>query len=326
MHFLECLESYNYRTHFKHLDIRIREQCRELHQSVVGVYCAMRCGCCIVAPMTTDTPFYRHCLEQELARRVEKNPRYSLRAFARALQVDPGNFSRFMAGKAFLSPGNTSKVLTQLNLDPDQQQQFLESVFKEQSQKRFIEPGIRQQRRLTEVIAIPNLELEIFRVIGDWYHPAILELTFCENFDSDPKWIAQQLGITPVEAGLAVERLLNLNLLQMDNGKLRKTDNMITNTKDRHITTPALRRLQKQILEKASVALEEVPIEQRNQASMTMAIDPDKIPLAKQMIGEFINQLCATLASGPNRQVYQFTTGLFPLQKKENVWKPLHFY
>lgn len=269
------------------------------------------------APMDTYTPYYKSLLLRELARRIEKNPRYSLRAFARAVQVDPGNFSRFLAGKAFLSSSKVNNLLTHLNLNPEEKDLFLRSIMDEQNKRKLLEPNLRFYKSKIQDRITSSLDVDLFNVIGNWYYPAILELTFVDNFDSSPKWIAKQLDISEAEAASAVDRLLGLKLLKYKDGRLVKTDNAITNTKDRQVTTSALRRLQKQILEKAIVALEEVPIEDRNQVSMTMAIDPEKIPMAKQIIGDFVNQLCAAISNGPNRRVYQLSTSFYPLQKKE---------
>jgi uncharacterized protein (TIGR02147 family) len=267
--------------------------------------------------MITEAPFYKLYLEQELARRCEKNANYSLRAFAKALGVDAGNLSRFMSGKAFLSGKAVEKLVDGLALTPEEKTLFAESFIDEQK-RRKLDGGRSYVNRVTPRPSSPNLEIELFRIISDWYHCAILELTFTKNFKSDARWIAKQLGITPLEAKLAVDRLIKLELLEQKNGRLQKTKGHIT-TKDKHLTTPALKKLQKQLLEKAIFSLENVPIEERNQSAMTMAIDPKKLPLAKRMIEEFTNTLCQVLESGERKQVYQFSASLYPLQMKEKL-------
>jgi hypothetical protein len=72
-------------------------------------------------------------------------------------------------------------------------------------------------------------------------------------------------------------------------------------------------------LEKAVISVEEDPIEARSMTGMTMAIDPAKLPEAKQMITEFNRGLCKFLESGPRKQVYQLGVCLYPLQKPRNM-------
>ena len=54
----------------------------------------------------------------------------------------------------------------------------------------------------TAVPEYQQLQMDTFRVISDWYHFGILELTYLKSFKSDPRWIAKALGITEIEAVL----------------------------------------------------------------------------------------------------------------------------
>lgn len=266
--------------------------------------------------MNEETAFYRLYLQEELARRCDRNASYSLRAFSKALNVDVGNLSRVLKGKSSLSPEVVERIVERLNLAPDEQQLFLQSVLDEQKNKKI--KGLRRStsKQLAKLKTNPTLDVEMFRVISDWYHFAILELTFVEGFKSDLRWIAKKLGISPLEAKLAIERLIKLGLLEEKDGRFIKTEAHIT-TRDKHLTTPALKKLQRELLEKAIFSLENVDIEKRSQTGMTMSIDPQKLPIAKKMIEEFANQICQVLETGKRKKVYQLSVSLFPLQKEE---------
>jgi uncharacterized protein (TIGR02147 family) len=160
--------------------------------------------------------------------------------------------------------------------------------------------------------------MEMFKVIADLHHYAILELSLTKGFKSDCRWIAKALGISPLATKLAVERLLDLGLLVEKDGVWRKSERQIT-TGDKHKTSAAHRAHQAQILDKAKVSLENDPIEQRSMTGMTMAIDPAKLPAARAMIEKFMLDLCTHLESGAQRQVYQLGINLYPLQKKDTV-------
>jgi uncharacterized protein (TIGR02147 family) len=160
-------------------------------------------------------------------------------------------------------------------------------------------------------------------IIADWYHYAILELTYLDSFPTDstnvPAWIASQLGIGISEARLAVERLLELELLTRDEaGRYRKTDARIA-TADKKLTTAAHRKRQQEILEKAIASLQNDPIEDRNHSTMTMAIDQSKLCEAKELIREFQSKLCSLLESGKRERVYELAISLFPLQKNSKT-------
>ena len=68
---------------------------------------------------------------------------------------------------------------------------------------------------MSRVNEIQQLADDAARVIAEWYHYAILELTRLENIKPDSRWIARVLGITTDEVNLAVTRLLRLGLLEM---------------------------------------------------------------------------------------------------------------
>src|SRR5579862_226766 len=71
---------------------------------------------------------YQHYLKEELARRCEKNPSYSLRAFAKACHLSPGELSQVLSGKRIPSYKVAQKILAGLDLSPQEKSQFLNSL------------------------------------------------------------------------------------------------------------------------------------------------------------------------------------------------------
>jgi uncharacterized protein (TIGR02147 family) len=273
-----------------------------------------------------STPFYMSCLEQELANRCEKNSRYSMRAFARALDIAPGPLSQILSQKRVPSYKMARQMLRCIELTPEDQKRFLASIAEAHHQRGLtrMNPFFRalassMSPETQSRLPIPPVDLSIdhFRIIGDWYHYAILFLTYVDGFDPSPKWIASQLGISESEAKLGVERLLSVGMLKRKGKKLVSFQQNFT-TADKHLTTPALRKRQRQILEKAIYSLENDPIETRNFSAMTMAIDEAKIPAAKEKIEKFTQELSEFLESGRKNRVYELSVCLFPLQRRSH--------
>jgi PAS domain S-box-containing protein len=73
-------------------------------------------------------PFHISLLETELTRRKEKNPRYSLRALAAFLKLDPSALSRILSGKQELSIPSALQIIQKLKLGITDQEQFITSV------------------------------------------------------------------------------------------------------------------------------------------------------------------------------------------------------
>lgn len=159
-----------------------------------------------------------------------------------------------------------------------------------------------------------QVSLDTFAVISDWYHYAIMELTFVAGFRAEPKWIAKKLSITTEEAKSAVERLKRLGLLLEENGSLVKSSKMTTNHSSVD-TSAAHKQLQKQLIEKALLAIDECPQEEKDITAMTMAIDKANLPKAKEIIRKFRRDLCALLEDGDQSQVYNLGIQLYPISK-----------
>jgi uncharacterized protein (TIGR02147 family) len=259
---------------------------------------------------------YKEILKNELAKRTARNPRYSLRSFARTLGFEPTVISQILSGKRIPSPKTAKRLIKGLGIGPDEAQNFLSSLAETQQSRNLLRSS--PYFRHFELSKEPRQELALdqFKVISDWYHYAILALAQTQQFQSSPKWIASQINISELEAKLAIERLKNLGLLKEEDKKLKSSEEGFI-TADQAITNSALRKHQAQILEKALDSLQNDPIEERNMTSMTVAIDPKRIPEAKKLIQSFTQDLVRLLETGERTRVYEIGFALFPLQKKE---------
>jgi uncharacterized protein (TIGR02147 family) len=244
---------------------------------------------------------FRLWLQQELLRRCRANPKYSLRAFASFLKVEPSELSKILNGKRSISSRKFEQFCERLSLDPEQRRGFL---------------GKAETRASENEASYQQLSLDSFQVIAEWHHYAILELTTVVGFKSDPSWVGNALGISVHEVKAAVERLERLGFLEVSPGGrwIDRSGNITTVGNE--FTALAFRKLQKAVLEKALVALEETPFNHRDQSSMTMAIDVSLLPEAKERIRKFRRSLCAFLQNGKKRDhVYQLGVSLYPLTR-----------
>src|SRR5690606_17229130 len=98
-----------------------------------------------------------------------------------------------------------------------------------------------------------RLKIDTFRAIADWYHLAILELIPLESFENSPKWIARNLGISEIEVQLAVDRLIRLGLVRMEDGELilQQGDGFIPGD----VPSESIKKFHSQILRRAEKAL-----------------------------------------------------------------------
>jgi uncharacterized protein (TIGR02147 family) len=241
---------------------------------------------------------FRLILQQEFVKRCQKNPRYSLRAFAKSLSIEPSPLSAILRGKRPLTDKMTNRLGLALGLGLDEVSKFV------QAEKAADGPNYQQ------------LALDSYALISDWYHYAILELIRVKSFKPDLSYIAKTLNISKTEAHIAVERLQRLELLVIKkNGKwIDTTANGSATNINQDLTSQASKKLQRQVLEKAIEALENLPTDVRSQTSMTMAIHPEDLDQAKVMIKNFRRELCAFLEKNKKpTQVYNLGISLYPL-------------
>jgi uncharacterized protein (TIGR02147 family) len=267
----------------------------------------------------SETHKYRSLIQDAFRKRSQKNPRYSVRAFARTLGLNVSTVSEILSGKKVPSYRATQKILSVLDLSQEQHDEFLDSIAQAQRKRGLVRlnPVF---RRFKKQIANRELSLELFQVISEWHHYAIMMLTTIDGFKRDYNWIARQLDITPVDAANALDRLLKVGLLKDDDGVLKLWTPYFT-TADKQISTSALRNHQRAVLEKAIHSLENDPIDTRSMTSRTMSIDSDKIPEAKKRIETFTAELNQFLDSGRKNSVYELGICLYPLQKNQSLPK-----
>lgn len=239
-------------------------------------------------------------LKKTFAERSRKNPQYSLRSFARSLDIDSSTLSAILRGKRPLTAKTAKRLIEGL--------------------------GIRDPRECTELLlgtigeaaAAPTYEtlsLEVAEVISSWEHFAILALLELDGFKALTRNIARRLNLP---LGIVIECLNRLELLglvkQKNESWILTGKNMATPS---NVPNAALRETLRQCIEKALESLEKDPVEARDMSGTTMAISAKKIPEARRLIQDFRRNLAAFLESGQKDSVYRLNVQLFPLSQEK---------
>lgn len=242
-------------------------------------------------------------LQSELLERYRKNPRYSLRAYARSLSVEPSALSKILRGKRRISPLMQYRLGLKMKLSAHELKELA-------------------SRESSEAMLFDDLPADAFEAIADWYHCAILELTRVKGFRSDSRWIARALEISVPEANVAIERLERLGMIKRDTDGSIKPTKVNNSIADTSYLTEAARRFQTQVLVKALEAMEQVEQGKRENSGMTMAIDVSKLPDVERIIRRFRRSLCKFLEGGERKdEVYQLVVALYPLSRVSEITK-----
>ncbi len=247
----------------------------------------------------------REILQRKYTEVKNRNPAFSKRSFAKKLGISSGSLSSILQGERRISKALATNMADTLGLAPDERHQFL-SPF--QTRFSFLS-------RFFLPITYKSIQADFFKIISDWEHFAILNLAKLDVFKSDARWIASQLNLPLLRAQAALDRLLSLNFLRIDNeGNIKRSEVQIQ-TADNNTTKESIRRSFEQGLDLAKKNLFSVVADKREYTQQFMAIDPAKLPEARTLIRQFQEQLLTLLETGTKKQVYNFSLQLYPVSK-----------
>lgn len=238
----------------------------------------------------------KRLLQEELQRRKDKNPAYSLRAFAKSLSMSPAQLSQLVSGKRPLTLKTFEKVARELMLSPIEKKRALEALAQSVAQE--LHPNNLQMKE------------DEFRLVSDWYHFAILSLTKVKGAKKDPVWIAKRLGIAIIDAKLAVERLERMGVLSPGETFKQITEPIRVLSE---VPSQAIQKWHRQMISMATEKLSHVPVDRRDYSGMVMAIDPKNLPRAKKAIEDFQEELVSLMEQGEPTEVYAMSCQLYPL-------------
>jgi uncharacterized protein (TIGR02147 family) len=222
--------------------------------------------------------------------------------------------SQILSGKRIPAYRTALRIIRALDLTPEEEQNFLGSLAEKHRSR-----GLQRLNPIfREIQTKPKQQqIDLFRMAADWYHIAIMELVLTEDFQSDPAWVARELGISVIEAKMALERLVAHGCLSIQEGKFVRVAGQDRIFWGKSETNPALRTFHRQVLEKAVHSLENHHPDTRDFTGWTIAIDPDRLPEARNLIESFASNLCSFLCSGKQSKVYHLELCLYPLQTNQ---------
>lgn len=235
-------------------------------------------------------------LNREYQARKQKNPAYSLRAFARDLGISRTAISDVVRGSRRLSLQNIELISKALKLDDE----TIEGL------KEDLNQVLEQPRRI-----IDDAELDF---IEDWYYLGILSLARLSYTEYSAEWVAKRLGLTVETAASALEYLSRKDYIENDNGRLKRKATLLTTSVD--IPSASIVESHRQSINKAMEALDEVSVEKRDYTSITYAINPEHIQEVKEHILKFHRRLGKLLETDDASEVYRLNIQFFPLTKQ----------
>ena len=265
---------------------------------------------------------YHSYLRAVFALRLKNNPRYSIRAFAKHLDLSAGFVSLLLSGKKMLSATSALQIANILKLGGRQTDYFVlmlqkETAFDPIKQAKIVEKmQVLAPRTLTHFLPVDS-----FQSIADWYHTTILELCTLWDGHLEPQKIADTLGIEKVTAQVALDRLLRLELLTVDchdqdHKKYQRTQKNVRI--ECQESNYALQQFHKEMLTRAIASVDEQTPQEKFIGSETLAIDPAILPEAADILEDAFQKILALnrQKSKQKKNVYHLGIQFFRLLKQ----------
>ena len=230
---------------------------------------------------------YHDLLNEEFERRKQFNNSYSLRAYARDIEMSAPRLSQILNRKQGISVDVAEEIANKLKFNNEKKEWFCASAgslharnFKERNE---FKEKINQYKK--EVKVHSELHLEYFKVIADWYHFAILELTYVKDFQNDVNWIAEVLSISKEEVEGAMIRMKSLDLIREENGKLIDVFKFLATSSD--VPSMSLKKFNTQLMRKAMEAMYEQDVLEREMSYNIFSVNKEQLPILKEKIRAF---------------------------------------
>ncbi|MBK9385708.1 MAG: TIGR02147 family protein [Planctomycetes bacterium] len=263
-------------------------------------------------PAGAPEPSFRERLQAELARRCAANPQYSLRAFALDLDIDHASLSQLLRGKRALTETTIERLGQRLGCGAPELAAFV--------RRERLRGAVVGELATTQ--AIQTLSQYAAAIVTDWEHLALLELTHVASFRPDVGWIARVLGITTDAVTLALNRLLHLGLLVMEDERTWRDACGPTVFQNGRSDATAFGRAAARALAERLHALAPPPARgdlPQEHASMTIAVSCARVPEALERLRVLRAELVQLFAADAARdEVYRLDLRLYPLTRIPN--------
>lgn len=255
-------------------------------------------------------------LGAEFSKRKLRNETYSLRAYARDLKLSPSRLSEILSGKHGLSEKTADTIAEKLKLKPRDRQFWRDLILSEsarnQKVRELAKTRVDEARKANSHVQIKE---DQFRVISDWYHAAILELTQIKGFQSNLKWISDRLGIGHEDTQVAIQRLIQLKLLKCDSdGNWIANPEIFSTFSD--TPSAAIRKFHRQILTMHIESLIQDPMDDRLAQSMIVAIPKSSMPDFHVQFQKFISQFWQNIEHLEKDELYSMSLQLCPIRNR----------
>ena len=258
---------------------------------------------------------YREVLLEAFNSRRKKNPGYSLRAFARDVEMSHSRLSEIFSGKGDLSLVKAQTIAKKLRLPAIKAADFKDMVLISTSgdeQKKIL-----ASRRLSGRIRTSSqkdLSDDQFQIVANPKYSAVYTCMMLGLYDGSSDSLMQLVDLNSIELYEVLRRLERLGLVTRKDG--RWTANPFKVKVDNGIPSEWGRSYHREMATLGRKSIDSVPMASRYLDSLVLPIDLDRFGEIQQKIASFCQSLLDEYCNGKD-VVYGLAVQLFPMSKTD---------
>lgn len=239
-------------------------------------------------------------LEKNFDLRKQKNPRFSMRSYAKKIGLSPGALSEILKGKRQLRSDRALKILETLEVSNKDLVQFKNKI------------GIKIQ------IHRSKHEADKMDFLFDWVSHAVLGFFEIDNKIIDARWISKKIGQPLRAVETRIEQFIERGLLER-----QKDGRVVMPKRGRLWTVPPevseenKHRFYVEQNRLARHALEHGPIEKGFYKSTTFVGSQAQIEIFKEEIIELFDRISASVDPDSQQELMRISVQAFPFEFKK---------
>lgn len=242
---------------------------------------------------------------------------FSFRYFAGKIGTDPSFLVKVIQKEKHLADHHIGPLAKLLGLD-ERATDFLGLLVSFNKCKRDQDAKILFEKLMAlRPLQIQTVESTRYEFFSQWYHVALWELLSFHPFQGDFEELAKKLcpAITPTKAKRALEVLQRLQLVEVEGGTWKARHGLLTTGEDWQ--SLAIRTFQREAIQLAEQALDQIPKEDRDISTVTLSLSQSTFDAVRERIRAMRQELLEISDHETNKEaVYQFNFQVFPLTRK----------
>lgn len=262
---------------------------------------------------------YVPILTQILDERVRSNPSYSMRSYARDLNIAPSTLSEILKGKKGISSKKASEIVSALRLPEWQASHFLNLVaLKHSRSKADKEAALKNIENQKAHVQIEKIKAEAMKSLTSTLDLAILECIHLKGFNNSAEWIAEKMKVSVKEINISVKRLINVRLLEIsESGAWIDLSPFFTSSDG--IPSEAIRAFNIDILRTMEKKIINEPINDRIMKSVVFSLEEKHMAEARNILDEAISKILnlASKSEEKKEHILCYSSQLFYMAKGE---------